>query len=156
MEVTSLATLVTMSYAKRKHLSTSRDKRDLICSIKLIKQMMDANVFRDASLENELAYLISALINLEIEEAKEECKANSVMAQFRMQKLKERLQTRPQTKSTITEIITTEVIDGREVETKHRMQWGVQMQIEDFYRDMYSIRYCRDTPEDVQEFLGDT
>ena len=36
MEVTSLTTLVTMTYAKQKRLATSRDKRYLICSIKLI------------------------------------------------------------------------------------------------------------------------
>ena len=80
---------------------------------------MDASTLRDTSLENELAYLTKALKNLEVRTAKQECRANSVKAQFRMQKLKERLQTRPPSKSTITEIITTEMVEGREVETKH-------------------------------------
>ena len=156
MEITSLATMVTMNYAKRKHLSASRDKRELECSIKIARQQLDASPFKDRSLEAELAYLTEALKNLEMEIAKEECKANSVKAQFRMQKLKERLQIRPQTKSTITEIITTEVIEEREVKTKHRTQWGVQTQIEEFYRDLYRKRECKDKLEDVQEFLGNT
>ena len=54
MEDTSLATLATISYAKRKHLATSRDKRDLICSIKLIKQQMDANVLETLVLKSNL------------------------------------------------------------------------------------------------------
>ena len=89
-----------------------------------------------------------------MEVAKEECKANSVKSQFRMEKLKERLQIRPPTRSTITEIITTEVIGDREVKTKHRTQWGGQTQIEEFYRDLYRKRECKDTLKDVQYFLG--
>ena len=57
---------------------------------------------------------------------------NGAKAQFRMEKLKERLQMRLPSKSTITKIITTELLDRREVETKHRTQWGVQTQIEEF------------------------
>ena len=86
MEVNTLVTLVTMSYAKRKHLAALRDKKELTCSIKLLKQQIDASTLRDSSLENELAFLTEVLKNLEIKVAKEECKANSVKAQFRMQR----------------------------------------------------------------------
>ena len=41
MEITSLATMVTMNYAKRKHLSASRDKTEPECSIKITKQQLD-------------------------------------------------------------------------------------------------------------------
>ena len=39
--------------------------RDLASSIKLIKQQMDASIFRQNILENELAYPKEALKNLE-------------------------------------------------------------------------------------------
>ena len=108
------------------------------------------------SFKNELAYLTEALKNLEVGIAKEDCKAKSVKAQFGMKKLKERLQMRPPTKSTITEIITTESIEDREIETKHRTQWGVQTPIEKFYRNLYRKQDCRDNLKDVQDFLGNT
>ena len=50
MEITSLATMVTMNYAKRKHLSASRDKRELECSIKIARQQLDASLLKNKSL----------------------------------------------------------------------------------------------------------
>ena len=134
----------------------NRDMQEIRTSIRLIKQEIEANSIRNENLEKELVYLKEDLKNQETEIAKEGCRARNIRAQFRMQKLKERLQTRPPTKSTISEIITTEKVDGKNIETKHRMQCCVQKQIEIFYKDLYGYKSCRDSLEDIEQFLGET
>ena len=56
---------------------------------------------------------------MKIKTARDKCRTAAIKAQFRAQKLKERVNLRPPTKSTISEIITVENIDGREIETRH-------------------------------------
>ena len=66
---------------------------------------------------------------------------------------KDWLNLRPPSKSTISEIITVHKVNGREIETKHTMQMQVQAHIDDFYRQLYDFRECRDSLEDVKQFL---
>ena len=101
---------ITAHYARRKHQAMSGDKEALRNGIKLVTQELDTKPFGDRALEAELEYLNEALKNLEITTARDECRANAIKAQFRAQKLKERLNLRPPTKSTISEIITVQTI----------------------------------------------
>ena len=87
--------------------------------------------------------------------ARDECQAKAVKAQFRAQKLKDRINLMPPRKSTNSEIITVEKMNGREIETKHVLQMEIQAQIEDFYRYPYAHRECQDSLESIKEFLGE-
>ena len=123
MEIESRIRNTTANYSRRKHLAETNDARNLREDIKIATEQLDANPLGDVALEAEIEYIKSALKNLEDKTASDECRANAVKAQFRAQKLKDRLNLRPPSKSMISKIITVHKVNGREIETKHRCKF---------------------------------
>ena len=48
------------------------------------------------------------------------------------------------------------MVNGRQVETKHTTQMQVHAHIENFYKELYDYRKCKDWLKDVSQFLQGT